>query len=306
MNKNILSFAAFFLLLVACDDSSNKGYELEQKDFFEDSTFPECEKLLHSSMDNEIPFSQTKSRDTVCFYNEYPVKDTVCCFGEVGTYLRKDESGKFINVSSDFGVGIKYDTLFAAVETSSILRCMATVGNEYYKAVKIGAQIWFSENVWGEGRCLNDDDENCKLFGSLMHYNEAKKVCSGSYRLPTSVDIENLMISVGANIEISYTKDVCGEIPSETRYYDVPLFVKTQDTSKNDNIYGFSFKVDGGTYDYNFEGKQAYLTDKTCFFLQSDEKNNFRMAVCYDVKKKYAVVTEVAKDAELYVRCIMK
>ncbi|WP_173474883.1 FISUMP domain-containing protein [Fibrobacter succinogenes] len=319
MNKKILTLALSSFLFVACGESSNASDSFNansveagnssssEKDLvLDDSVLLECEKSLPSPFGDDLTKSQKTSKDTVCFYEDFVVKDTICCFGEVGTYLLKGENGKFINVSSDFGIAFKYDTLFASIEPSTVHRCMATVGNERYRAVKIGSQTWLSENAGGEGRCLNDDDENCKLFGSLKPYDEAEKICSGDYRLPTSVDVEKLMQSVGAKVEISYTRDICGEIPSETRYYDVPLFVDTQDSSKNDNIYEFSFKVEGGTYDHNFEGKQAYLTDKTCFFLQSDEKNNFRMAFCYDVKKKYAVVTEIAKDAEVYVRCIMK
>lgn len=319
MNKKILTLALSSFLFVACGESSNASDSFnansveagnssssEKNLVLDDSALLVCERSLPSYSDDELLISDKKLKDTICFYEDFAVKDTICCFGEVGSYLLKDENGKFINVSSDFGVAFKYDTLFASIEPSTVHRCMATVGNERYRAVKIGSQTWLSENAKGKGRCLNDDDENCKSFGSLMSYDKAQEVCSGDYRLPTSVDVEKLMRSVGSKVEISYTRDICGEIPGEIRYYEVPLFVNNQDSSKNDNIYSFSFQVDSGVYDKNFEGNLAYLMDKACFFLQSDENANFRNAFCYDVNGKYAVVTKMGKESELYVRCIMK
>lgn len=298
MNNKIFAFVIISLLLVACEDSSNKNsveadsYNVrQQKELFDVALFPECENTLQSSVVDEIFSSQSKSTDTVCFYKDFPIKDTICCYGEVGTWLERNENGVYVNVSGDYGVGLDYDTLFAAVDSSSIHRCMATVGDERYKAVQIGSQTWLSENV----------------LGALMSYDKAKEVCSGSYRLPTSADIEILLHSVGAIVETSYTKDVCGKIPGAIRYFDVPLFLNSQDSLKNNNAYGFSFQTDGGMYDKNLQGTNlVYSDEKTCFFLQSDENTDFRKAFCYEVSEKATVVTNVQKNAELYVRCIMK
>ena len=318
MIKKCLALLLLTLLFVACDDSSNADNAASESDKVGsdvDTTLPACEKALLGSVDgsseswNEMPFDTIpwQSPDTVCFYNDFPYKDTICCFGERGTWLQRDEDGKYINVSGDYAVGFDSDTLSAMVEPSSIKKCLARVGDEQYQGVEIGSQIWLSENARGEGRCLNDDSENCKLFGTLMPYDKAKEACSGDYRLPTSNDVSRLLVSVGMVREKSFTKDVCGELPSETNYVDVPLLAELQDSLNSTDAYGFSFLMDGGIYDKNFDGsKLAFSSTRTCFFLLSDESSDYRNAFCYDVNEKKANIAHLEKDAEVYVRCIMK
>ena len=322
IKKTSIIFAA--LLVAACDDSSEKGVVAyddtsEKEAVAEDSlnqsggdyestefVIPECKKSQKSSVDGDI-LSPTKNKsDTVCFYNDFPFKDTICCFGEPGTFLQRDDNGDYMNVSTDYGVGQSKDTVKASVDPTMASKCIATIGENHYQAVKIGDQTWFSENAKGDGRCLNDDDENCNLFGTLMSYEKAKDVCSGDFRLPTITDVEGLLSSVGVEIESIYIKDVCGTTPNETHYYNAPLFFDSKDSSK-DKPYHFAFLTDGGVYDKKFDGKNLeYSTEKSCFFLQSDENATYVNAFCYDSYQKYAVETPVAKDAELYVRCIMK
>ena len=314
-------FVAFAFLIFCCDDSSSINEGTSGKSSVEqdslnsnDNELLECEKLSRGSekeksiiCDGEPLDTVVWRPDTVCFYNDFPNKDTICCFGESSTWLERDKDGEYVNVSGDYAIDFKYDTLFAVVEPSTIRHCMARIGNVRYGAVQIGSQIWLSENARGEGHCLNDDDENCTLFGTLMSYDKAKEVCSGIYRLPTSADIGILLRSVGASVKIAYTKGVCGEFPEDSNYYDVPLFLSILDSSKNNNAYEFSFYVDGGLLDRNFASENlTYSTEKTCFFLQSDENANFQNALCYDVNEKRVFLTFVKKNAELYVRCIME
>lgn len=327
MNKKIMGLAIMAVLILACDDSSNADNTASESGLVDtdiskthgagtvvDTALPACENKSQDSLNDVsseswIPLDTVawQSSDTVCFYNEFPYKDTICCFGERGTWLQRDENGKYINVSGDYGVGFDSDTLAATVAPSSVNKCLATIGEERYQGVKIGSQVWLSENARGKGRCLNDDEENCKLFGTLMPYDKAKEACSGEYRLPSSNDVSRLLFSVGMVRERAFTKDVCGELPSETSYVNVPLFAESQDSLNGTNAYGFTFLVDGGIYEKKFDGKGlAYSMDRTCFFLLSDESSDYRKAFCYDVYKKKASVTSLEKDAEVYARCIMK
>jgi uncharacterized protein (TIGR02145 family) len=319
INK-ILALGAL-LIFFACDDSSNANEDSSSKNMVEadssnssnketlldDDELPECEQSLHNAEIVDPSLFQEESKDTVCFYENFAIKDTICCFGEPATWLERDENGKYINVSGDYSVGFDYDTLPATVEPSTIRRCRARIGDVRYGAVRIGSQTWFSENVRGGGHCLNDEEKNCNLFGSLMSYEKAKDACSGNFRLPTKADVEILLHSVGASVKTTYTKGVCGEVPSENIYYDVPLFLNSQDSLKNNNAYEFSFYEDGGILESQFPSENlTYSTKKTCFFLQSNEDANFQNALCYDANSKGASLELLRKGAELYVRCIMK
>lgn len=314
MNKSLFTFAVFSILLNACDDSyNNKSVQADSLNspdnglVSEETSFLDCDVPMQNSYEVLRYIQEEKSIDTVCFYKDFPIKDTICCYGEAGSWLERNENGEFLSVSGDYSAGFRYDTLYASIEPSSVHRCMATVGSTRYRAVKIGSQTWLSENAKSKGRCLNDEDENCKLFGSLMSYDKAKEFCSGDYRLPTNDDVEFLVKSVGAIVKTSYTKDVCGEIPGEVRYFEVPLFANALDSLNNNDAFGFSFSMKGGLYEKNSQNENlAYSTGKTCFFLQSDEKINFRNAFCYNTLEKSAVVTALGNDVELYVRCIMK
>ena len=325
MNKKSWILAICILTLAACDDTSNadndalnanNGKSSHGGNAYVDAELPACEKNLQGSVNDmssesreEMPLDTVPwhKPDTVCFYNDFPYKDTICCFGERGTWLQRDEDGKYINVSGDYSVGFDSDTLAATVAPSSVKKCLASIGEEWYQGVKIGSQVWLSENARGKGRCLNDDEENCKLFGTLMPYEMAKEACSGDYRLPTSNDVSRLLFSVGMVRERTFTKDVCGKLPSETSYVNVPLFAESRDSLNAIDAYGFSFLMDGGIYEKNFDGsKLVYSSARTCFFLLSDEKSDYLEAFCYDVNEKKAYVAHLGKDAEAYARCIMK
>lgn len=327
MNKKIMGLAILAVLILACDDSSNADNAASESGLVDtdiskthgagtvvDTALPACENKSQDSLNDVsseswMPLDTVawQSSDTVCFYNEFPYKDTICCFGERGTWLQRDEDGKYINVSGVYGVGFDSDTLAATVAPSLVNNCLATIGEERYQGVKIGSQVWLSENARGKGRCLNDDEENCKLFGTLMPYDKAKETCSGEYRLPSSNDVSRLLFSVGMVRERAFTKDVCGELPSETSYVNVPLFAESRDSLNAIDAYGFSFLMDGGIYEKNFDGsKLVYSSARTCFFLLSDEKSDYLEAFCYDVNEKKAYVAHLGKDAEVYARCIMK
>ena len=94
MNKKLSILALFAILILACDDSSNADNAASESGLVGsdvDTTLPACEKASQGSVDDESSVSWSEmpldtvpwqKSDTVCLYNDFPYKDTICCFGE--------------------------------------------------------------------------------------------------------------------------------------------------------------------------------------------------------------------------------
>ena len=72
--------------------------------------------------------------------------------------------------------------------------------SQKYPTRQIGSLIWFQDNMNYSSPmsfCYDDYDRNCSKYGRLYTWADAKKMCSGSWRLPTRSDWSNLEINIG-------------------------------------------------------------------------------------------------------------
>jgi uncharacterized protein (TIGR02145 family) len=69
-----------------------------------------------------------------------------------------------------------------------------------YKTVKIGEQVWLAENLNYEAKgslCYDNKKENCDKYGRLYDWNTANSICPSGWHLPTKVEWDNLVATVG-------------------------------------------------------------------------------------------------------------
>lgn len=117
--------------------------------------------------------------------------------------------------------------------------------NKVYKAVKIGNHIWMAENLnykMPNSYCYDDKEENCKEYGRLYYFNEAKDACPAGTHLPTFAEFENLSETVhGRQTKKGIIDD------------------KSWKHAKGDNEYGFSAKPAGNGDVRKITGLNALL-----------------------------------------------
>ncbi|MDL2262841.1 hypothetical protein LJC11_05005, partial [Bacteroidales bacterium OttesenSCG-928-I21] len=152
-----------------------------------------------------------------------------------------------------------------------------------YRWVKIGEQVWMSENLNYElpnSRCYDDNLGNCEKYGRLYKWNEACDACPEGWKLPDSTDFATL------------EKHVEWITLFEDRYYESTnygAFLLRQSTASDwigfggNNATGFSALPAG--YLHSYSDNSFYVKGGLAVWWSSSER-----------KKDEKIVTWVMSD----------
>jgi uncharacterized protein (TIGR02145 family) len=171
-----------------------------------------------------------------------------------------------------------------------------------YGWVKIGEQVWMSENLNYElpnSYCHDDNPKNCEKYGRLYKWNEACNVCPEGWELPDSSDWRTLEKYVEWNTPLVGYNDY-GD------YGNLLLQLQTEDgwTSGN-NATGFSALLAGGLEVFS-NGSFYVKGSSTQWWSSSERKKEEKMqATCY--MSEYSTYITISEAESGYsIRCIKK
>lgn len=164
---------------------------------------------------------------------------------------------------------------------SNKFTCRAnTVGSKFYwvktidgyEGVEIGSQVWRNSNETYGGKARSDDASG-KKYGKFYTFNAAQNICSGSWRLPTKDDVNELKNFFGGN----KTKIAAALLDSSNWYVEDAKgnFVEVVGT----NDYGFSASQTGA-FDDCSDIKESY-EDMACEGEDYMEENSQRFVAFY-------------------------
>lgn len=154
-----------------------------------------------------------------------------------------------------------------------------------YKTVQIGNQVWMAENLnyqTSESFCYDNKEGNCKKYGRLYTWDDAKKACPAGWRLPSVVDFKTLLAAMGTS----------GEERSQNLHAGT--------WNNGSDTFGFSALPAGNYYSSN---KKFSNVGYSTYFWTSTEDNSYD-AYSLDVYDDSANVTYDGKYGGNSVRCL--
>ncbi len=168
--------------------------------------------------------------------------------------------------------------------------------NEEYKWVKIGSQIWMSENLsyqttYGSW-CLNDDESNCDKYGRLYSWEAAKIACPQGWHLPTDEEWKELEAALGMSPKQIDKTSYRGNGGEGGKLKEIGLEHWLAPNKGSTNTSGFSalpggYRIDDG--DFQSMGKCAIFwtaTPHTKGFARNRELYHSRIDIFRDISNK--------------------
>ena len=158
------------------------------------------------------------------------------------------------------------------------------VGDRYYRTLTVAGNVWMADNLDVEtenSRCYADKEENCKKYGRLYTFEEAKQACPEGWHLANSYDWNKLLSAAENDITAISAKDVW------------------EDDIGTDAL-GFS-SVPGGTFD---NGSFSDLGNGAYYWVAMDGSNDGRCLRYYYYSSETLEYTPVKEKSGAAVRCV--
>ncbi len=121
--------------------------------------------------------------------------------GETTIFVREDKLEEFKAKKAAAEEAAK---AAAAAERAKVVAAakaeIAACANKDYKTVKIGNQVWMTENLnckVSGSKCYKDDEANCNKFGRLYNWEMAMAVCPKGWHLPSKSEWHELNKAIG-------------------------------------------------------------------------------------------------------------
>lgn len=165
-----------------------------------------------------------------------------------------------------------------------------------YETVKIGDQVWFSENLKtaqyqdGESWCYDDENDNCEIYGRLYNWDAAMVSCPDGWSLPSDEDWQKLQEYVGGD-------DVAGVNLKSVGFWE------SEDEEAREGLdrYGFSVLPSGQYVEGYF-----YDLGLSSFFWTSSGVQDIRSiwSRTFSFNKDEVIRSSFSPEHAFSVRCI--
>jgi uncharacterized protein (TIGR02145 family) len=161
--------------------------------------------------------------------------------------------------------------LFTSAQSEQQQENKQRQGNKEYNIIKIGNQVWMSENLSYNAKgskCYNNNPQNCTKYGRLYDWNTAKNVCPKGWHLPTRYEWDILVsYTGGSNIagEKLKAKSSWKNGGNGTNYYGFSAIAYGYGASDG-NFYNF------GSYGYWWSSSENNAN--SAYFLSIDNNGN--------------------------------
>ncbi|MCQ2090413.1 MAG: hypothetical protein MJY93_09200 [Fibrobacter sp.] len=153
-----------------------------------------------------------------------------------------------------------------------------------YRTVKMpDGKVWMAENLnypIGNSKCYDNKEGNCKKYGRLYTWDDAKKACPAGWHLPSKAEFESLRATVGSSND------------------EISLNLRAGIWEKGSDMFGFSALPAGHSYSKEF-GALGYFTH-----LWTSTEHNSNKAYYLGIYGRYAGVNDYSKHYGYSVRCL--